>query len=585
MKSLLQTLLQQAATPLAANHGITLSPEQIQVDHTKDKKFGDFSSNIAMVLAKSMNLQPRELAQQFLKQLSHPSILKMEIAGPGFINFYMDPAQQTAVIMQAITQKERFGCSNLGAGKRVHIEFVSANPTGPLHVGHGRGAAFGAAVADILAATGHHVHREYYVNDAGRQMHILATSTWLRYLELCGEKFNFPSNAYKGDYVIDLAKKTYEHYSDRFHLSTVNIFAGVPADEGEPNGDKDAHIDGLIKNAKELLGKEKYAQVFAIAKDDILADIRKDLEEFGVIYDEWFSEQSLVDGGAFEIALEALKASSCIYEADGAVWFRATDFGDEKDRVLIKENGDRTYFANDIAYHVNKYRRSYDQVIDVLGADHHGYVPRIQGVLKALGHGDKDFVALLVQFAILYRGNERVQMSTRSGSFVTLRELREEVGNDAVRFFYVMRKNEQHMDFDLELAKSQSNENPVYYIQYAHARICSVFRQLTEKSLVHAVDEGAQHLVLLNTPHEIALIDQLSRYPDTLAMAAKLHEPHSLANYLRLLANDFHAYYNAHPFIVEDANLCNARLNLILAVQQCLRNGLALLGVSAPEKM
>lgn len=585
MKSLLQTVLQQAALPLTSVHNIALSVDQIQVDHTKDKKFGDFSSNIAMVLAKSMNMQPRELAQQLMERMAHPSILKMEIAGPGFINFYIDPAQQTAVIMQAITQKEQFGRSQFGAEKRVHIEYVSANPTGPLHVGHGRGAAFGAAVADLLSAVGYQVHREYYVNDAGRQMHILGTSTWLRYLELCGEKFTFPSNAYKGNYVIDLAKQAREKYGDQFHIKADAVFLNIPADEGQPDGDKDAHIDGLIKNAKTLLGKENYQHMFNVAKDDILADIREDLAEFGVVYDEWFSEQSLVDGGAFEIAFEALKAASCIYEADGAVWFRATDFGDEKDRVLIKENGDRTYFANDIAYHVNKYRRGYDQVIDVLGADHHGYVPRIQGVLKALGHGDKDFVALLVQFAILYRGDERVQMSTRSGSFVTLRELREDVGNDAARFFYVMRKNEQHMDFDLELAKSQSNENPVYYIQYAHARICSVFRQLAEKSLTHSIEEGAQYLSSLNTSHEIALIDQLSRYPETVTMAAKLHEPHALATYLRSLATDFHAYYNAHPFIVEDTNLCNARLNLVLATQHALRNGLALLGVSAPEKM
>ncbi|MES2204003.1 MAG: arginine--tRNA ligase [Pseudomonadota bacterium] len=577
MKFLLQTLLQQAVP--------SASLEQIQIDHTKDKKFGDFSSNIAMVLAKSMNMPPRELAQQIVNKITHSSILKMEIAGPGFINFYIDPNQQTAVIMQAITQKENFGRSNIGAGKRVHIEYVSANPTGPLHVGHGRGAAFGAAVASLLKEVGYDVHREYYVNDAGRQMHILGTSTWLRYLELCGEKFIFPSNAYKGDYVIDLAKQALEKYGKTLLISATKVFENVPADEGQENGDKDAHIDGLINNAKKLLGKEKYQQIFNVAKDDILADIRDDLAEFGVVYEEWFSEQSLVDGGAFEIALEALKSASSIYEADGATWFRATDFGDEKDRVLIKENGDRTYFANDIAYHVNKYRRGYDRVIDILGADHHGYVPRIQGVLKALGHGDKDFKALLVQFAILYRGDERVQMSTRSGSFVTLRELREEVGNDAARFFYVMRKNEQHMDFDLELAKSQSNENPVYYIQYAHARICSVFRQLDEKALQHDIALGEKHLALLTTQHETDLVDQLNRYSDIIVSAAQSHEPHSLAAYLRALAASFHSYYNAHAFIVENLNLCNARLNLVLATQHALRNGLALLGVSAPEKM
>jgi arginyl-tRNA synthetase len=584
MKALLQNILQQATQILVVDPGTTIISEKIQIDHTKDKKFGDFSSNIAMVLAKSLNLPPRELAQKIITHISHPSILKIDIAGPGFINFYLDPAQQTSIITQAITQKERFGCSEFGAGKRVHIEYVSANPTGPLHVGHGRGAAYGAAVADLLQAIGYEVHREYYVNDAGRQMHILATSTWLRYLALCGEVFSFPTNAYKGDYVIDLAKQAHEKYGETLLIPAAKVFDNIPADEGQENGDKDAHIDGLISNAKTLLGTEKYQCIFNVAKDDILADIREDLAAFGVVYAEWFSEQRLVDSHAFEIALEELKKQQCVYESEGATWFRATDFGDEKDRVLIKENGDRTYFANDIAYHVNKYRRGYDHVIDILGADHHGYVPRIQAVLKALGH-NKDFTALLVQFAILYCGDERVQMSTRSGSFVTLRELRDEVGKDAVRFFYVMRKNEQHMDFDLELAKSQSNENPVYYIQYAHARICSVFRQLHEKSLQHDIAIGEKHLNLLNSTHEIILIDQLNRYPEAVLSAAQLYEPHSLANYLRALAHEFHSYYNAQAFIVEDTNLCNARLNVILATQQALRNGLALLGVSAPERM
>lgn len=582
MKSLLQQLLHQAAQAAGLD---PINFDTIQIDYTKDKKFGDFSSNLAMVLAKSLNTPPRDLAQKLLSNISHPAILKMEIAGPGFINFFINPEQQFAVIKQAITQGEQFGRSQIGAGKRVHIEFVSANPTGPLHVGHGRGAAFGAAVADLLAAVGYEVHREYYVNDAGRQMHILATSVWLRYLELFGEKFSFPSNAYKGEYVIEIAKHLKEKYQNHFAQKSGNVFIDITPDENEAGGDKDAHIDELIVRAKKLLGQENYQKIFKLALDEILADIRDDLSEFRVIYQEWFSEQSLVDNGAFEVALEALKAKSCIYESEGALWFKATDYGDEKDRVLIKANGDRTYFANDIAYHVNKYTRGYHQVIDVLGSDHHGYVPRIQAVLKALGHDNKDFIALFVQFAILYRGEERVQMSTRSGSFVTLRELREEVGNDAARFFYVMRKNEQHMDFDLELAKSQSNENPVYYIQYAHARICSVFRQLAEKNLTHSIEEGEKYVSLLVAPQEKALIDQLNRYPDLLVTAAEQHEPHTLANYLRLLAADFHAYYNGQVFILEDANLRNARLNLILATKHALRNGLILLGVLAPEKM
>lgn len=585
MKSALQILLHQALQPLVTDKNIIIEHEQIHIEHTKDQKFGDFSSNIAMVFAKKLNIAPRELAQQLVQGIQDPLITKMEIAGPGFINFFVDAKQQSAIITQILQQKENFGRSELGKGKRIHIEYVSANPTGPLHVGHGRGAAYGAAVADLLRAIGYDVHREYYVNDAGRQMHILATSTWMRYLELCDEKFAFPVNAYKGDYVIDLAKKARDDYGDIFYFPAEKVFSDIPPDEGQENGDKEAHIDGLIVRAKQLLGKEHYQKIFAIAKDDILEDIKEDLSEFRVTYEEWFSEQSLVDAGAFEIALKALKEKNCIYESEGALWFKATDYGDEKDRVLVKENGERTYFANDIAYHVNKYRRGYDIVIDVLGADHHGYVPRIQAVLTALGHDTRDFTALLVQFAILYRGETRVQMSTRSGSFVTLRELRDEVGNDAARFFYVMRKNEQHMDFDLELAKSHSNENPVYYIQYAHARICSVFRQLDEKSLTHAQEQGAAHMDLLSAPQEIALINQLARYPETVLAAAQGFEPHTLANFLRAVANDFHAYYNALAFIVEDVNLRAARLNLILATQIVLRNGLTLLGVSALEKM
>jgi len=585
MKKRLQILLYQAVQTSFIELRDHVTLDSIQVSPTKSKKFGDLSTNIAMVYAKSVNRSPHDFAQVLLKNVSDPRILKIEIVSPGFINFYLDPAEQKSVISDIIAQKERYGCCDIGAGQRVHIEYVSANPTGPLHVGHGRGAAFGAAVADILAAVGYDVHREYYVNDAGRQMHILATSTWLRYLELFDQTFPFPSNGYKGDYVIDLAKKAYNDYGDAFYFAVDVVFTDIPPDESQENGDKEIHIDALIQRAKDLLGHHQYQQIFAVAKNAILEDIKNDLSEFRVTYDEWFSEQSLVDSHAFDSALDELKKNGCIYDADGAVWFRSTAFGDEKDRVLIKENGDRTYFANDIAYHVNKYRRGYDQVIDVLGADHHGYVPRIQAVLKALGHSDKDFHALLVQFAILYRGQERVQMSTRSGSFVTLRELREEVGNDAVRFFYVMRKNEQHMDFDLELAASQSNDNPVYYIQYAHARICSIFRQLSERSIIHQIEWGEQYVDLLTAPQELGLIDQLSQYADLILQAAKTFEPHLLANYLRELAHHFHSYYNSQTFIVENQHLCQARLNLILATQYILRNGLKLLGVTALERM
>lgn len=585
MKSTLQKLLYQAFAPMAAQKNSALVLEEIHIEHTSDKKFGDFTSNIALVFAKKIGLPPRELAAYLCQHILHPMLIKTEIAGPGFINFFVNAQEKTHVLRDILSQKDSFGCSTLGAGKLVHIEYVSANPTGPLHVGHGRSAAFGAAVANLLTAVGYRVHREYYVNDAGRQMHILATSVWLRYLALWGETLTFPSNGYHGDYVIALARDVYNQYGNIFLVSAEKVFQGVALDEGQPNGDKEAHIDGLIDAAKKLLAPHQYQEIFSLAKNTVLADIKDDLSAFRVSYEDWFSEQRLIETNAFAVALHTLQQKQAIYTAEGAVWFKASAFGDEKDRVLIKENGERTYFANDIAYHVHKYQRGYDQVIDVFGADHHGYVPRIQAVLKALGYDTSNFTALLVQFAILYRGEQRVQMSTRSGSFVTLRELQHEVGVDAARFFYVMRKNEQHMNFDLALAKSQNNENPVYYIQYAHARICSVFRQCAEKSIEHSIEQGLAHLALLTAKEEVALLDQLLRYAGIIEAAAQSYEPHLLANYLRTLAHAFHVYYHALSFMVEDSALRAARLNIILATQQVLRNGLTMLGVVAVEKM
>lgn len=586
MKAKLQHIIQHALIKVIAENNLNITlPDQLKIDFTKDKKFGDYASNIAMLLAKQAKMSPRDFAALLVARLNDPLIVKTEIAGPGFINFYINPDQHSKVISDILAKGDSYGLSNFGKGKKVHIEFVSANPTGPLHVGHGRGAAFGSTVANLLEAVGYDVHREYYVNDAGRQMHILATSVWLRYLTICGQEIIFPSNAYKGDYVKDIAQVLFDNHSQSYAQASADVYKDVPADEGQEGGDKEKHIDGLIKNAKQLLGQSRYDEVFALAKDGILADIKQDLSEFGVNYQEWFSEQGLVDGGAFEIAFDQLQEQGLIYEQEGAQWFKATEFGDDKDRVLVKENGDRTYFANDIAYHVNKYARGFDQVIDIFGADHHGYIPRLQAMLKAFDHDINDFSVLLVQFAILYRSKERVPMSTRSGSFVTLRQLRDEVGNDAARFFYVMRKNEQHMDFDLELAKSQSNDNPMYYIQYAHARICSVFRQLDEQGKSYNSDAAEKHVGLLVTTQEQALIDSLNRYSELLLNAGKHHEPHTLANYLRDLANDFHSLYNAQQFLIDEEDLCQARLSLIKATRQVLRNGLGLLGVEAVEKM
>ncbi len=586
MKSRLQSLLAEAVSRLQADGVLPADLEpRIQIERTRDARHGDFASNVALMLAKPAGMKPRELAERIVAALPDaPEVAKVDIAGPGFINFFIRDTALAEVVRTVLEQGERFGRSELGAGRRIQVEFVSANPTGPLHVGHGRGAAYGAAVADLLAAVGYAVHREYYVNDAGRQMDILAASVWLRYLELCGEELPFPANAYQGDYVWDIAASLHRTHGESFRHPWAEVADGLPPDEAD-GGDKEQYIDAVIAKARRLLGDADYRTVFDTALNYILDDIRDDLEQFGVVYDEWYSERRLTENGLVNQAIERLRASGHTYEKDGALWFRSTDYGDEKDRVLVRENGQTTYFASDIAYHMDKLERGFERVIDIWGADHHGYVPRVKAALQALGEDVNRLDVLLVQFAILYRGGQKVQMSTRSGEFVTLRQLRKEVGTDAARFFYVMRKCEQHLDFDLDLAKSQSADNPVYYIQYAHARVCSVFRQLDEKGLNWDREAGLANLDRLGEAHEQALITRLGRYPELIESAAVNHEPHQLAHYLRELANDFHTYYNAHQFLVDDPDLRNARLALIAATRQVIANGLGLLGVSAPKSM
>lgn len=586
MKKHIEELLAHALAGLKATGALPAQAEAaITVEHTRQKEHGDFATNLALTLAKRAHTKPREIAERLVKALpASPKIARVEIAGPGFINFFLSPDAHVELVADILAAGERYGRSQLGAGQRVQVEFVSANPTGPLHVGHGRGAAYGATVANLLAAVGFNVHREYYVNDAGRQMDILAVSVWLRYLELCGERLEFPANGYKGDYVYDIGAMLHREHGERYRQPAARVLEGLPLDEPQ-GGDKERYIDALIERAKALLGPAAYRTVFDLGLKVILDDIRKDLEEFGVVYDEWYSERALVESGAADRVIERLRASGHAYEKDGALWFRSTDYGDEKDRVLVRENGQKTYFAHDIAYHANKLERGFARVIDIWGADHHGYVPRVKAALAAIGDDPDKLDVLLVQFAVLYRGGEKVQMSTRSGEFVTLRELRREVGNDAARFFYVLRKCEQHMDFDLDLAKSQSADNPVYYVQYAHARICSVFRQAREKGYAHDAALGNRELARLTEAHEQTLLARLARYTEVLEAAALAHEPHQLAHYLRELAADFHLYYNTHIFLVEDPCVRNARLNLIAATRQVLANGLALLGVSAPQTM
>ena len=585
MKEKIENLLAQALDALIADNVITAAPA-IQVSRTKDAAFGDFSSNIAMMLAKPAKLPPRDLAQRILDALpDDPQLAKAEIAGPGFINFYLSRDSSLSVVRTVLAQGEQYGRSNAANGERVQIEFVSANPTGPLHVGHGRGAAYGATLASLMRAVGFDIDCEYYVNDAGRQMNILATSIWLRYLQSFDIDIPFPSNGYKSEaYIYDIAAQLKQDHQDSLVRDADSVMQDIPADEPE-GGDKEAHIDALIERARALLGEDNYRLVFDAGLNSILADIREDLEEFGVVFENWFSEQTLADRGLIQQAVEQLQQQGHIEERDGALWFLSSKLGDEKDRVVIRDNGQPTYFASDIAYHMEKFQRGYNRVINIWGADHHGYVARVKAAIKALGESPEKLDILLVQFANLYRGGERVPMSTRSGSFVTLRELRNEVGNDAARFFYVMRKCEQHMDFDLDLAKSQSNDNPVYYIQYAHARICSVFAQLKEKQLQHNIENGNDNLALLTDNHESSLMTKLDAYPDVINKAAFNAEPHLLVHYLRETANLLHTYYNALHFIIEEDDLRDARLNLILATRHVLRNGLGLLGVSAPEKM
>ena len=585
MKDQLVTAIEQALEKLS----IPLPAKGIVIERTRDAAHGDLASNIALVSAKAAGKNPRELATNLVAELEGTAgITKMEIAGPGFINFFLSSDAATQVVKDALAQGSQFGENNSASKQRVQIEYVSANPTGPLHVGHGRGAAYGASLANVLAANGWDVHREYYVNDAGRQMNILAASVWLRYLEACGEAITFPVNGYKGEYIKDYAAELKAEHADRLQKAAADVMADLPADynEADESGDKEAHIDALIERAQSLLGKDDYEIVFAKGLNGILGDIREDLAEFGVEYDEWFSERSLTDNGDVQKAIDVLQGNEHIYEKEGALWFKSEALGDEKDRCVVRDNGIGTYFASDIAYHQNKCERGFDRIIDIWGADHHGYIARVEAAMQALQQPAEKLDVRLVQFAVLYRGAEKVQMSTRSGSFVTLRELREEVGNDAARFFYVMRSSDQHLDFDLELAKSQSNDNPVYYIQYAHARVCQIFaNKMSEKDYSHNLENGLAKLELLAEPQEAAVIDRLSAYPDMVAAAGRNCAPHTIAHYLRDLAADFHSWYNAHAFVIEEADLRDARLCLALAVQQTIANGLALLGVSAPERM
>ena len=589
MKQLITDLIRQALVQLESERKLPQGSAQtsINIERTRQKSHGDFATNISLAMAKKAGKNPRELAQEIISAIpNHEQLTKVDIAGPGFINFFVNEESSLSVIFEVLKQGENYGRNEIGQNQLITVEYVSANPTGPLHVGHGRGAAFGDSLSRLLRFSGYRVHSEYYFNDAGRQMDILALSVWLRYLEQLGVEINFPENCYQGEYIIDIAASIAVKFGNDFNTVIDGFFNTGHESEAE------LHLDQLIDNMRTSLGDAGARQLLDLVLDFQVKQIQDDLHEFRVDFDEWFSEGSLQQSGAINKAIEKLKENGHIYEQDGALWFRASTFGDEKDRVVIRKNGRHTYFAADIAYMVNKIERGFTRLIYIFGADHHGTVARMTAAFEALGYDLDQFTILLVQMASLYRNGERVSMSTRRAEYVTLEELRDDVGVDATRFFYSMRKNEQQMDFDLDLAKSQSNENPVYYVQYAHARVCSIFSQAKENGIEVGIETGMEignservNLSMLSHELEKDLAVKLAVFPELIAMSARDLAPHQVTYYLRELAALFHSYYNQVKVLDADLETSQARLALIAVVKQVLKNGLSLIGVSAPEYM
>jgi len=524
------------------------------IEEPKHAAHGDLATNFAMLNASGQKMAPRQIAEAVLHRLEDPEgmITQTEIAGPGFINFFIHPTAWHPVLHDIHKQDTSYGASIAGGKQKVQVEFVSANPTGPLHVGHGRGAVVGDAVAALLAFSGYEVFREYYINDSGKQIHTLGRSVYLRCLESSGRTVSFPEDCYQGDYVKEIAGALME-----------------------------ASDDWIVSAEPE----EAIAYCARRASERILDGIREDLSLLGIGFDRWFSEQSLFDSGQVAQVIHQLQTEGLIYEKDDALWFNTEAFGDEKDRVVVRKNGQTTYFASDIAYHRHKFERGFDQIVDVWGADHHGYIPRISAAIKSAGKDDNQFRVILTQLVNLLRGGKPVAMSTRAGQFVTLREVIDEVGRDAVRFIFLTRHYESQLDFDLEVAKQKTNDNPVYYVQYVHARITSIFKKAEEEKGIQSISGSTESISRLTETEEISLIKQMARYPDVIQTAAECMEPHRIAFYLMELAAAFHAYYNKHRVLTEDWQLADARLYLIRAIQTVIRNGLSLLGVSAPNSM
>ncbi|MGC9372224.1 MAG: arginine--tRNA ligase [Thermovirgaceae bacterium] len=556
VSEILRELVAEALSRISEERGKAIEEEPlVEIERPKREDHGDWATNAALQWAKFLELKPRDLAVDIVSRLEESEYLhEVKIAGPGFINFVLSNKWISDMLSKVIEKKGDFGRVDVGRGRKVQVEFVSANPTGPLHVGHGRGAAVGDICANILSFAGWNVQREYYINDAGLQMELLGKSTQARYFEICGkpEAAPFPEDGYKGAYLYELAE-------------------AIRDNEGE------RHIQN---------DPEKSLPFFTeYAEKSILEGIKKDLADFGVKFDVWFSEKSLYEDNAMERAIETLKKNGFAYDAEGATWFRATAFSDDKDRVLVRSNGVPTYFMSDVVYHKDKYDRGFDLVIDVWGADHHGYVPRMKAAVQALGRKPEDLEIVLIQFVNLLRGGEQVSMSTRSGEFVTLREVVDEVGVDATRYFFAMRRSDSHLDFDLELAKSTSTENPVYYVQYAHARINSIFREAESRGAPLSKNPEAVDVSLLKEPEELALIRKISTFPDEVRKAAEEFAPHRITFFLYELASAFHSFYNAHRVLGVGEDLEAARLCLTEATRVVLAKALELLGITAPERM
>lgn len=580
MKEVIVALFEQALDQLV-DAGIIDSAARrpVQIEKTRDPNHGDLATNVALIHAKAARMSPQQLASQLITKIPNSrAIAATEIADPGFINIWISKEVSFASIAFCLTKFETFG-SCAQTNKKVQVEYVSANPTGPLHVGHGRGAAYGATLVNLLRARGHNVESEYYVNDAGRQMDILALSVFLRYLESCGNTLIFPLAAYQGDYIQSIGRQLHRMYGDILDIDCLQLSVGAPADTEDT---KDAYIDAIISAAKTILGAN-WEKPFNISLNAILADIRNDLSKFGVHFNQWFSERSLVTSGEIDKTIATLQSKGFLFSQHGTLWFKSTQFGDDKDRVVRRENGTTTYFASDIAYIANKFARGFDQIIYIWGADHHGYVTRLRAATKALGYDPDRVVIRLVQFANLYKDGVRLQMSTRSGSFVSLRELRDEIGRDACRYFYILRKTDQHLDFDLSLATSRSKDNPMYYVQYAHARICRVFEGLKEEKFDQS--RGISQLAKLDRQDELDLASTIGCFPEVVEKAADSLETHLLCYYLQDLASEFHRWYNGTRLLVDDPNIRDARLCLAKATQITLQKGLSLIGVGAPESM